>query len=528
MKNINFAGFAKCFMIQGTTSSAGKSALTTGFLRYFSTEGYNSSPFKSQNMSLNSFVTDDGFEIAASQAVQSEAAFKNPIRQINPILIKPSSDYNMHLIVEGKFHGNMDFNNYNKKKNYFLKKAKENFEFLARNNDLIILEGAGSPAEINLFKFDIANMGFAELYGIPVILVADIERGGVFASIFGTVKLLPLKWRKLIKGFIINKFRGNLKILDPGIKSIESMLKIPCLGVLPYIKDLRLEAEDSLNLINQSHSWDGNLNNPAKSCKLRVGIVHLDHISNFNEFDPLFFDDRIDARFFKEAPDRLNEFDMIIIPGTKSTISDILSMKKTGIFDYIKDFEKYGGVIMGICGGFQMMGKRIKDPFHIESEIDATDGFGFFDIETIIKNEKKVLNQRYLLNSKNGRHGGVVSGYEIHNGRTFFGEGYSGENIYTGLFEPAETLDSPSSAENGILSIDKKKIGTYIHGLFGNGIFTNFVVDIVKENKGEAYNCNIETDSCSYDAVKNRNYNLLSENISKYINIGLIKDFAGI
>ncbi|MDA8272771.1 MAG: cobyric acid synthase [Deltaproteobacteria bacterium] len=525
MKNINFPGKARCFMIQGTTSSAGKSALTTGFLRYFSTEGYNSSPFKSQNMSLNSFVTDDGFEIAASQAVQSEAAFKNPIRQINPILIKPSSDYNMHLIVEGKFHGNMDFNNYNKKKNYFIKKAKENFEFLARNNDLIILEGAGSPAEINLFKFDIANMGFAELYGIPVILVADIERGGVFASIFGTVKLLPLKWRKLIKGFVINKFRGNLEILNPGIKSIESMLKIPCLGVIPYIKNLHLEAEDSLNLIN--HSGNGGSNNSAKSCKLRVGIVHLDHISNFNEFDPLFFDDRIDARFFKEAPDRPNEFDMIIIPGTKSTISDILSMKKTGFFDYIKDFEKYG-VIMGICGGFQMMGKRITDPFHIESKTAVADGFSFFNIETIIKNEKKVLNRKYLFNPKNGPHGWVVNGYEIHNGRTFFGEGYSGENIYTGLFEPAETLDSPSSAENGILSKDKKKIGTYIHGLFGNETFKDFVVDVIRENRGDSMGYNRKTNSCSYDAVKNRNYDLLSENISKYINIDLVKDFAGI
>ncbi|MCL4322502.1 MAG: cobyric acid synthase [Deltaproteobacteria bacterium] len=558
MKNINFSGKAKCFMIQGTTSSAGKSALTAGFLRYFSTQGYNSSPFKSQNMSLNSFVTDDGFEIAVSQAVQSEAAFKNPIRQINPILIKPSSDYNMHLIVEGKFHGNMDFNNYNKKKNYFLKKAKESFEFLVRNNDLVILEGAGSPAEINLFKFDIANMGFAELYGIPVILVADIERGGVFASIFGTVKLLPLKWRKLIKGFIINKFRGDLKILDPGIKSIESMLKIPCLGVLPHIKNLRLEAEDSLNLIN--HSGDMGSNNSAKSRKLRIGIVHLDHISNFNEFDPLFFDDRFDARFFKEAPAELNRtydetpsvlrrqrpgsnqrtssarallFDMLIIPGTKSTISDILSMKKTGIFDYIKDFEKNGGVIMGICGGFQMMGKRIKDPFHIESEIDATDGFGFFDIETIIKNEKKVLNRRYLLDSKSGSHGKVIRGYEIHNGRTFFAEGYSGENIYTGLFKPAETQDNLSSAENGILSKDKKKIGTYIHGLFGNEIFKDFIVDIVEEQGGAVYNSNTEKGSRKleadpYDMVKSRNYDLLSENIAKYIDIDMIKNFIGI
>lgn len=549
-QNVNFPGKARCFMIQGTTSSAGKSALTTGFLRYFSAEGYNSSPFKSQNMSLNSFVTDDGFEIAVSQAIQSEAAFKNPIRQINPILIKPSSDCNMHLIVEGKFYGNMDFNNYNKKKDYFLKKAKESFEFLAQDNDLIILEGAGSPAEINLFKVDIANMGFAGLYDIPVILVADIERGGVFASIFGTVKLLPLKWRRLIKGFIINKFRGDLNILNPGIKSIESMLKIPCLGVLPYIKNLHLEAEDSLNLTDRS--LDAGSNNLVKSDKLRIGIVHLDHMSNFNEFDPLFFDDRIAVRFFKAVPGRFNEienqrtpfarppiFDMIIIPGSKSTISDILSLKKSGIFDYIKDFEKYG-VIMGICSGFQMMGEWIKDPFNIESETYETAGFGFFETMTTIKSKKRLLNQEYRFNGGNNTQQNVLNGYEIHNGRTLFTEGYSDENIRTGIFEPLRTSYNYSSAENGIISNDRKKIGTYIHGLFRNESFKNFIVDIIienskakKYNNGAACNYNIETDSrksetSSYSEVKNRNYDLLSENIFKYINTDLIKNFIGI
>lgn len=537
MKNINFPGKAKYFMIQGTTSSAGKSALTTGFLRYFSMEGYNSSPFKSQNMSLNSFVTDDGFEIAVSQAVQSEAAFKNPIRQINPILIKPSSNCNMHLIVEGKFYGNMDFNNYNKKKDYFLKRAKESFEFLAQDNDLIILEGAGSPAEINLFKFDIANMGFAEIYGIPVILVADIERGGVFASIFGTIKLLPLKWRRLIKGFIINKFRGDLRVLNPGIKSIESMLKIPCFGVIPYIKNLRLEAEDSLDLIDRSGNNDSN--NLAKRGRLRIGIVHLDHISNFNEFDPLFFDGRIAVRFFKEAPKRLNEFDMIIIPGSKSTISDISSLKKAGIFDYIKDFEKYG-VIMGICGGFQMMGKWIKDPFHIESETFETAGFGFFETMTTMQRKKRLSNQKYRFNIENNMLADVLRGYEIHNGRTFFMEGCSDENIYICIFEPVKTSYESSPAEKGIISKDKKKIGTYIHGLFENESFKNFVIDIIiknlktkKENNDAACNYNIEMDyrksgTNSYSEIKNRNYDLLSENISKYIDIDLIKNFIGI
>ncbi|MCL4542888.1 MAG: cobyric acid synthase [Deltaproteobacteria bacterium] len=537
-QNVNFTGKAKYFMIQGTTSSAGKSALTAGFLRYFSMEGYSSSPFKSQNMSLNSFVTDDGFEIAVSQAVQSEAAFKNPIRQVNPILIKPASDCGMHLIVEGKFYGNMNFNDYAGKRDYFLKKAKESFEFLAQDNDLIILEGAGSPAEINLFKFDIANMGFAEVYDIPVILVADVERGGVFASVFGTVKLLPLKWRRLIKGFIINKFRGDLRVLTPGIKSIESMVKIPCFGVIPHIKNLRLEAEDSLNLTDRPEGGDSN--NLTQSGRLRIGIIHLNRISNFHEFDPLFYDNRVAVRFFKDVPKRLTEFDMIIIPGSKSTIGDILGLKKAGIFDYIKDFEKYG-VIMGICGGFQMMGKWIKDPFHIESETFEAAGFGFFETVTVMQNEKRLLNQQYRFNPGSNIRSDVLRGYEIHNGRTFFIEGCSDEDTYTRIFESAPALHDSSPAEMGIMSKDNKKIGTYIHGLFANKSFKNFVIDIIiknlktaeKGNKGKVCACNIQVDgheseADSYFGVKNRNYDLLSENIRKHINIDLIKNLTGI
>lgn len=544
VKNIKLPpGNAKFFMIQGTTSSAGKSALTTGFLRYFSAEGRNSSPFKSQNMSLNSFVTGDGFEIAVSQAIQSEAAFKTPIRQINPILIKPSSDYNMHLIVDGKFYGNMNFKEYNKKKDYFLKKAKASFDFLTQNNDLIILEGAGSPAEINLFKFDIVNMGFAELYDIPVILVADIERGGVFASIFGTVKLLPLKWRRLIKGFIINKFRGDIDVLRPGIKSIESMLKIPCFGVLPYIKNLRLEAEDSLDLKERPTG--------AGAGKIRVGIVQLDRISNFNEFDPLFFDSRIDARFFKKVPESIAAFDIVIIPGSKSTIGDILSLKKNGIFDYINDFGQFG-IILGICGGFQMMGKFINDPFHIESEAAQSAGFGFFDTVTTINEEKRLLNRQYRFNiGKNMRTGGILNGYEIHNGRTEFYEAHTGKDVISGIFEPLDGLDNRFTAENGIASPDRKKIGTYIHGLFANDSFKDFIIDIASENLNieketsgrTASDGNAETGgrsnedgvksktvlyNSSYDGFKNRNYDLLSENIGKYINVDFIKKNIGI
>lgn len=504
---------SKFVMIQGTSSSAGKSTLTAGFLRYFSDRGISCSPFKPQNMSLNSFVTEDGFEIAVSQAVQSEAAFKKPIRQINPILIKPASDLKMHLIVEGKYYGNMNFKKYNGGKDFFLKKAMESFEFLTSENELVVLEGAGSPAEINLFKYDIANMGFAGVYDIPVILAADIERGGVFASIYGTVKLIPPKWRKLIKGFVINKFRGDVSILEPGIRCMERRLKIPCLGVLPYIKNLHIEAEDSLDLKNS-----GSFGKGKNGGRLKIGIVRLDHISNFNEFDPLFFDDRIAVRFFDCVPADEDEFDMIIIPGSKSTVSDLSSLKRSKIFDYIKKIGRRS-IIMGICGGFQMMGKRIEDPLNIESGISMTEGFGFFKTVTVLSEEKILLNRKYRFNNPESS----LSGYEIHNGRTFFAEDYSSGDAYADLFK-LETVKKRRGnilPENGISSKDGKKMGTYIHGLFGNTAFKDFIVGIAGKHIKFGHDGGEHRD---YDAVKNESFNLLSKNIEEYVDIKTLRD----
>ena len=533
-------GKTKFVMIQGTSSSAGKSALTAGFLRYFSGRGIDCSPFKPQNMSLNSFVTEDGFEIAVSQAVQSEAAFKKPLRQMNPILIKPSSDTEMHLIVEGKHFGNMNFRDYNRRKDFFLKKAAGSFEFLTGLNDLIIIEGAGSPAEINLFKYDIANMGFAEIYDIPVILAADIERGGVFASLYGTVKLLPPKWRSLVKGFIINKFRGDASILEPGIKQMEKKLKIPCLGVIPHIKNLHIEAEDSLNFKKPGVYGRGeaNVEDNGRNVRLNIGIIRLNHISNFNEFDPLFFDERLTVGFFDRVPSEEDEFDMIIIPGSKSTAADLAAVKKSGLFDYMKRFEKNKkGIIMGICGGFQMMGERITDPHNLESAAGSVSaggisGFGFFKTETELSEEKILVNQKYKFKVNDNVYGPFLGGYEIHNGRTFFLKDYSGGDITAGIFEPAENWSGGFSPEAGILSKDNRKIGTYVHGLFGNEIFKDFIIELINKNiesKGKKYRYGgREAGSRSYETVKNDSFNLLSENIERHINIELLESIADI
>ncbi len=483
----------KPLMIQGTSSSSGKTVLTAGLLRYFSLKGYDCAPFKSQNMSLNSIVTEEGYEIALSQAIQCEAAFKKPTPLINPILLKPSPDEKIHLILNGRYYGNMNFKAYNMRKNFFLRKAKESFEELSGKNDLIILEGAGSPAEINLFKFDIVNMGFAEQYDIRVILVADIERGGAFASLFGTVRLLPLKWRRLIKGFIINKFRGDFSILSSGIKSIESRLGIPCIGILPFIKDLRIEAEDSLNFVSPG---EGNEEKAPRS-GVKIGIVKLEHIANFNEFDPLFLDGRFEVRFFGGFPENINEFDMIIIPGTKSTVPDLSSLKKSGLFDYINLFSKKGrGVLMGICGGFQMMGAEVRDPFRLESAEGVTPGFGFFDNFTVMEKEKRLANRGYDFDFMGFK--GVIKGYEIHNGKTFSASG--------------ELLN-----QDFILSEDNKKIGTYMHGLFENELFRDFISGMLKGHSGYK-------NMRGYSEFKEKNYNLLSSKVGKHLNCALIEE----
>lgn len=519
-------------MIQGTSSSAGKSALTAGLLRYFSSAGFNSSPFKSQNMSLNSIVTEDGYEIAVSQAVQSEAAFKKPGPNTNPILLKPSGDNKIHLVLHGKYFGNTNFKEYNRNKDFFLKKAKESFDILSNENDLIVVEGAGSPAEINLYKFDIANMGFAEIYDIPVILVADIERGGVFASIFGTVKLLPPRWRKLVKGFIVNKFRGDLSILDPGIKSMEKMLKIPCLGVMPYIKNLRLEPEDSLEV----HSFSRYTPNPGEEYKnenrIKIGIVKLEHISNFNEFEPLFSDKRFHTRFFSVIPDDPDEFDIIIIPGTKTTLEDMALLKKSGVFDYIRNFSATGeGLLIGVCGGFQMMGRFIKDPMNIESEIDFAEGLGIFDLFTVMQKNKSLFNRKYRFDA--GGFKGALTGYEIHNGKTMLTQtARAGKNDFNiNLFRPdrqpvsnADNRETP--IDYGVISHDGKKMGTYIHGLFSNDLFRDYIAAAVGgKNSGKScFASKTPGGSFDYGKFKNGNYDLLAEVIGKNIMCDRVKD----
>ncbi|MHB1664878.1 MAG: cobyric acid synthase [bacterium] len=582
----------KYLMIQGTSSSAGKSSLTAGFLRYFSNNGFICSPFKPQNMSLNSYVTDDGCEIARSQSMQAEAAGIKPTKFMNPILIKPSKDNLMHLIINGKFFGNMTFQEYNSKKDKFVKVIKKNFEYLLSKNDVVIIEGAGSPAEINLYDADVANMGFAEIYDIPVILVADIERGGVFASIYGTIMLLPDKWKKLIKGFIINKFRGDESILKPGIEIIEKKVGIPCLGVVPYIENLYVEPEDSLSLqyydkikkiISKNYSSpknntkintngffkhntcqgnyykESNLN-PQKlednefelyvneNSKIKVGIIHLDSISNFNEFDPLFLDDRFNISFIKESSNKetsnketslnLRSFDIIIIPGTKSTISDLKKIKKTGLFNCIKNYYyNSGGIIMGICGGFQMMGKIINDPMHIESQESDIEGFGFFDMETVMQKEKILFNQKYKINNKSDFFPDdlneiLLDGYEIHNGVSFF------NTVNTkGINAQTEELFSNLTGK-GIISKDRILIGTYVHGLFENDIFRNIIASVLikkkidNKNYGNKYNKNLiinqnsnknKNNDFSYQKIKNYNFELLAEILETSVNMPLIK-----
>ncbi|MCX6346887.1 MAG: cobyric acid synthase [Actinobacteria bacterium] len=371
---------AKTIMIQGTGSHAGKSITVAALCRILRQDGYNVCPFKTQNMALNSFITADGGEMGRAQVVQAEAAGLTPEVYMNPILLKPVSDTGAQVIYMGKVLRNMSAGEYDKNKRYYINAIKELIDKLKRKFDVIVIEGAGSPAEINLLKNDIVNMKTAEIAQSPVILVGDIDKGGVFAHFYGTVKILPKKYQKFFKGMIINKFRGDKTLLDPGIKWIENKLKLPMVGVIPYYRDIFIEEEDSVNLEKQ---FSKRLNSNS-SGKIKIAILYLPHISNFTDFNALELEPEVDLiyiRTIKELAD-INP-DIIIIPGSKSTINDLLYLRNSGFEYEIQERYKKGTIIIGVCGGYQMLGRRITDKYKTESKVvESIEGIGILNIET--------------------------------------------------------------------------------------------------------------------------------------------------
>ncbi|MDB1125126.1 cobyric acid synthase [Vibrio algarum] len=431
---------SKALMVQGTTSDAGKSVLAAGLCRVLARKNVKVAPFKSQNMALNSAVTADGGEIGRAQAVQAYACYLEPTTDMNPVLLKPNTDTGAQIIVQGKVLTDMDAKGYHNYKPNMMPYVMESFERLQNKFDSVIIEGAGSPAEINLRDHDIANMGFAEEADIPVIIVADIDRGGVFAHLYGTLALLSESEQNRVVGFVINRFRGDIALLQNGLDWLEEKTGKPVIGVLPYLHGLMLEAEDAINVSQLSNDEP----------KLTVVVPVLQRISNHTDFDPLRMHPNVDLQFVGKNQ-RMPAADLIILPGSKSVRSDLEFLRSQGWDEQIERHLRFGGKVMGICGGYQMLGELISDPLGIEGPSGETNGLGYLALQTELRKNKQLKQSKGSLTLP-GQETVDVFGYEIHAGVT------------KGATEsaPLELKDG----KDGAVGMDNQVFGSYLHGIF--------------------------------------------------------------
>ncbi len=455
-------------MIQGTGSGVGKSILTAAFCRYFYQAGVKVAPFKAQNMALNSFVTEHGEEMGRAQVYQAEACGLKPEILMNPILLKPSGDNNSQVIVMGKPDGSRNAKDFYSRHLQHKEIVLQALAKLRQKYELVIIEGAGSPAEINLKKTDIVNMFIAEKAEAPVLLVGDIDRGGVFAWLKGTYDLLSRNEQDRILGFIINKFRGDLELLKPGIEQFEKMMGKPVLGVIPYCQNLVVDEEDSVP--QRFYSANGN-----EQETLNIAVIELPRMSNFTDLSPLAHDPSISIQYVQH-PTQIWKPDLIILPGSKNTVDDINFLNRQYLTREILKHHEAGAMILGICGGFQMLGKIIKDPGNMESREKEADGLGFFDFETTLMPEK--LTRQVQLETARSRvfpEGVQCEGYEIHMGRTTF------KTSYPALF-------STSTGENpmnyGITNEAGTVFGTYLHGFLDKDLFRENILRYIRSEKG--------------------------------------------
>ncbi|MBI5327817.1 MAG: cobyric acid synthase [Deltaproteobacteria bacterium] len=517
---------ARPIMLQGTASHVGKSILVAALCRIFKEHGLKVSPFKAQNMALNSFITTDGGEIGRAQAFQAEAAGIPPSVDMNPILLKPTSDMGSQVIIHGKVYGNMKAKEYHRFKKEAAQYVMESYKKLAAKNHVIVIEGAGSPAEINLRENDIANMGLAEMVDAPVILIGDIDRGGVFASLVGTMELLTPSEKHRVKGFIINKFRGDMELLKPGLQFLEDKTGLPVLGVVPYLKDIILPDEDGVVLEGQKISDFGFRISDLKSqianrkSQIAISIIKLPRISNFTDFDPFRFEPDVSLYYFTD-PVEMDYADAVIIPGSKNTLEDLEWLWKSGIADAITNYAKQGGRVIGICGGFQMLGKAVKDPYGTESNLGEIRGLGLLNVETILEREKKTYQVEAMIDARCEMQDARVKGYEIHMGETVGGE------------RPFSIIIDRNSAsvsiEDGAVSNDGKIWGTYIHGIFDNDEFRTELLNEIRAKKRLRMQRII-----SFQDVKNKGIKELAEVVNKsidtqklYYTIGRFSDLSG-
>jgi adenosylcobyric acid synthase len=523
---------AKAIMIQGTGSHVGKSIITAGLCRIFKNMGYKVAPFKAQNMALNSAVAKEGGEIGRAQAIQAEACGIESSVHMNPVLLKPNSDMVSQVIVHGKVVGNMKAREYYTFKEKAWEAVCESYERLAREFDLIVIEGAGSPAEVNLRDNDIVNMKVAEMAGAKVLLVSDIDRGGVFASLIGTMELLTPPERDTVCGFIINKFRGDKTLLEPGLSFIEGRTGVPVLGVVPYLRDMGIGEEDSVGLEKFSNG-DSPDSTPALSRRspstcsgrtalegtslrsvrksgtvplkgdergVKIGVIRLPHISNYTDFDALQREEDVLLSYI-HRPEEVDGLDLVIIPGSKNTIDDLIFLKNSGLTEAIKRHYRSGGYVVGICGGYQMLGLRVSDPYGVETEVgsqksgvrsNTEEGLGLLPMETVLQEEKITANVEAVTShvsrltshvsrltshvSRLTSH--VLKGYEIHMGESrLLGDA---KPLFVITMRNGDTVEIP----DGTVTRDGRCWGTYIHGIFDNDGFRRDFLNGIRKEKG--------------------------------------------
>lgn len=497
---------AKTVAVLGTGSDVGKSIVTAALCRIFREGGQSVAPFKAQNMSNNSFVTKDGGEMGRAQVVQAEAAGIEPHIDMNPVLLKPSSDTGAQVVLQGKAIGNSEAVHYFKNTDYLFEKARESLYRLRSKHDLVVMEGAGSCAEMNIRDRDFVNFRMAQAADAPVILVADIDRGGVFAQIIGTLDIIPEEDRRGVKGIIINRFRGNATLFDDGIKYIEGRTGIPVLGLIPYFRHIEIDSEDGLPLdiiIDPS--------TPLDNEKTNIAVIRLPHISNFTDFAPLSRDSEVTLHYLARGRD-LSGYDLLILPGTKNARFDMGWMRDVGWDRYLSDYSENGGRICGICGGYQILGNIIRDPYGIEGERGETACLKLLNIETTLESDKILFRSKGIFMES----GIVVEGYEIHHGLTKRGEGV----------RPLIRLDSRSGdnhvEDDGAINKDGRIWGTYLHGLFDNGEFRKvFLKGLSPKYSGS------DLVDCQAD-FKDRQYGLLAEHFRSNMDMERLKEIVGI
>ncbi len=499
---------AKTLMIQGTGSGVGKSILTAAICRYFFKSGYKVAPFKAQNMALNSYVTKNGDEMGRAQVFQAEACGISPDVLMNPILLKPSGDNNSQVILMGKPSESRNAKNYYALHEKHKKIVLSALQKLREEYDLVIIEGAGSPAEINLKKWDLVNMFIAEQSDTPVIIVGDIDRGGVFAWMKGTYDLLTQNEKKCVQGFIINKFRGDVDLLMPGVKQFEDMVSKPVLGIIPYSKNLVVDEEDSIP------KWSY-CAEPGVEGALDIAVIWTPRISNFTDLSPLAYDPSISLRYINH-PSQIGNPDLIILPGSKNTIDDLIYLKQQGMDKAILSVHEKGSLVMGICGGFQMLGTIIRDPKNMESQSSESTGLGLFDLETTFDSEKLTRQVEITtVESSIFKSGLTCHGYEIHMGRTTF------NTTYPSLFT---SPDDENSMNFGIINQGGTVLGTYLHGFLDNNLFRQALLCYIREQR------NVNTPSKPFDFTQFRQNELdrLSDLLTDSVNMKEVSKIIGI